>query len=310
MSAATSRRTGSRSRVPTTPSTLSGDAKDALAREVPAEEHCRSALLAGLALYGVPAGGTAFRTQRAAVARLFWSLLGSGERHAIRKVRATRLHRAATYEIAAEAGAPPRRYAARCDRRMELRAAFLACGSLAEPARGYHLEFVPPNPASAARLLTQLRGDGHEPRHATRKQRDLVYFKDLDAIVGVLSAIGAYGAVLHLEDVRAFKDTKNRIHRLVNTEAANVERAASAAALQRDSIAFLADVHGLRRLSPALREVAELRLRHPAETLAELGAHCRPPAKKSTVNGRMSALLRLARRLGSEPSGSAASRKR
>jgi len=286
------------------PSTLSGDAKDALARDRPVPEHCRDALRAGLALYGTASEGTAFRTQRPGIARLFWSLLGERSGGAIRKVATARLRRAPVYEI--EIDRPKtggRRPTARCDRRMELRAAFLACGSLAEPARGYHLEFVPPSDEAQARLVALFRADGHAPRTGTRKGRSVVYFKDIDAIVGVLSAIGAYGAVLHLEDVRALKETKNRIHRLVNTEAANVDRAARAAAAQRETIAFVADAYGLRNLSPALREVAELRLRHPTETLAELGTRCRPPVKKSTVNGRIATLLGIARRLrGDSPS--------
>jgi DNA-binding protein WhiA len=125
----------------------------------------------------------------------------------------------------------------------------------------------------------------------------VVYLKGLDAIVAVLSAIGAYGAVLHLEDVRAMKETKNRIHRLVNTEAANVVRAASAAAAQREAFAYLADAYGLRNLSPALREAAQLRLAHPDETLAELGKRCHPPVGKATLNGRIMALMRLVRRM-------------
>jgi len=255
-----------------------------------------------------------FRTQRAAIARLFWSLLGERGARGIRKIATTRLRRAPMYEIEMESdAAPTRRPTVRCDRRMEIRGAFLACGSLAEPARGYHLEFVPPSSESAARLAALLRADGHLPRLGARKGRELLYFKDVDAIVAVLSAIGAYGAVLHLEDVRALKETKNRIHRLVNTEAANVDRAASAAAAQRESIAFIADAYGLRNLSKPLREVAELRLRHPTETLSELGARCQPPVKKSTVNGRIATLLRLARRLqgaGAALSASAADRSR
>ena len=192
---------------------------------------------------------------------------------------------------------------ARCDRRMEMRAAFLGCGSLAEPSHGYHLEFAPPAPEAAERLAAVMRADGHEPLRATRRGRPLLYFKDIDAIVRLLSSIGAYGAVLHLEGLRALKETKNRIHRLVNTEAANVERAAGAAARQRDAIAALAERRGLGELSAPLREIAELRLRHPAETLAELGRRCRPPVGKSTVNSRLGALLRRA-----SVSGSAANR--
>jgi cell division protein WhiA len=131
----------------------------------------------------------------------------------------------------------------------------------------------------------------------TRKGRQVVYLKGLDAIVTVLGAIGAAGAVFHLEDVRAVKETKNRIHRLVNTEAANVVRAASAAAAQREAIAYLADAYGLRNLSPVLREAAQLRMAHPDETLAELGRRCTPPVGKATINGRIAALLRLVKRL-------------
>ncbi len=278
-------------------STLSADAKDALARDVPASEHCRRALERGLVAFGCAPGAQRFRTQRPAVARLLWSLLGERKRGALRKTAAPRLRRLPVYEIEVEPRLPARIPAARCDRRMELRGAFLACGSLAEPARGYHLEFVPPDAAAAERLVALLRAEGCTPKSMTRKGKPLVYFKDIEAITRVLASIGASSAILHLEDVRALKETKNRIHRLVNTEAANVERAAIAAAAQSEWIALVADAFGLRNLSAPLREIAELRLRHPTETLAELGRRCSPPAKKSTVNGRIAALVRLAREL-------------
>jgi hypothetical protein len=129
----------------------------------------------------------------------------------------------------------------------------------------------------------------------------MVYFKDIDEITQVLAAIGSSSALLHLEDVRAYKETKNRIRRLVNTEAANVDRAAGAAAAQARWIALLADAYGLRNLSAPLREISELRLAHPSETLAELGRRCSPPAPKSTVNGRITALIKLAKALGTHP---------
>jgi DNA-binding protein WhiA len=139
-----------------------------------------------------------------------------------------------------------------------------------------------------------LRAIASEPKHAVRKGHHVLYYKDFEAIAHVLSTIGAFGALLHLEDIRALKETKNRIHRLVNTEAANVERAATAAAAQRQTINFLAETQGLRSLSPALREIAQLRIKHPEESLAELGARCNPPASKSAVNSRLVALARLA----------------
>jgi len=278
-------------------STLSADAKDALAREEVDASHCRAALRDALFLYGSDARRHVFRTQRAALARLAWSLLDDRKAHPIRKVAGSRLQRLPSFEIDFPERELPAKPSTRCDRRMELRGAFLACGSLASPARGYHIEFVAPTEGLAVRLASILRAEGLGPKLALRGGRRIVYFKDIDAITELLASIGASHAVLRLEDIRALKETKNRIHRLVNTEAANVDRAMSAAASQRAAIAYLADAYGLRNLSKPLREAAELRLAYPTETLVELGRRCDPAVKKSTINGRIAALLRLARKL-------------
>ncbi len=277
---------------------ISADTKDALARDLPATAHCRQALLAGLAIYGA-AGRPEFVTHRNAVARLFFTLLDVRKSHSIETRAATRLARLPTFAIALpeRLRAMPPKPAHKCDRLMEIRAAFMACGSLAAGAHGYHLEFVLADERLAARLAWLLRSTGRAPKETLRKARRVLYYKDFDAIGEVLTLIGAFGAVLHLEDVRALRETKNRIHRLVNTEAANMERTAAAAAMQRRTIEFVASAYGLRRLSPALREIAELRLRHPDESLAELGRRCNPAIAKPTVSSRLAALARLAERL-------------
>jgi len=280
-------------------SSLSADSKDALAREVPDAGHCREALAAGLALYGADPETGAFVTHRNSVARLFWSLLDDRKSHPIETRAATRLARLPTFAISIpeKLAGIPTKPVHKCDRLMEIRAAFLACGSLAAGAHGYHLEFVTANDVVAERLMWTLRSTGRTPKRTIRKRRAVVYYKDFEAIVDVLTMIGAFGAVLHLEDVRALRETKNRIHRLVNTEAANLERAAQAAAAQRQLIEYLASAYGLSQLSPPLREIAELRLAHPDESLTELGNRCNPPIAKPTVSSRLSSLSKLAAKL-------------
>ncbi len=275
----------------------SADTKDALARDVPAATHCREALLAGLALYGSTRGE--FVTHRNAVARLFWSLLDERKSHPIETRAPTRLQRLPTFAISfpPRLRATPPKPVRKCDRLIEIRAAFLACGSLAAGTQGYHLEFVARGDDAAARLKWMLRSAGVPPKQARRKARAILYYKDFDAIVELLTQIGAFAAVLALEAVRALRETKNRIHRLVNTEAANLERTAQAAASQRRIIEYLRNAYGLARLTPALREVADLRLKHPDESLAELGRRCNPPIAKPTVSGRLGALSRLAAHL-------------
>jgi cell division protein WhiA len=280
---------------------ISADTKDALARELPDAAHCREALLAGLAVYGTASKAEEFVTHRNSVARLFWSLLDDERKsHPIAPRAATRLQRLPTFAISLpqRLRCTPPKPVHRCDRLIEIRAAFLACGSLAAGSRGYHLEFVVADEFRAERLQWMLRSAGVTPKAMRRKGRIVVYYKDFDAIVELLTLIGAFSAVLRLEDVRALRETKNRIHRLVNTEAANLERTAAAAAAQRRVIEYLENAHGLTRLSPALREIAELRLRYPDESLTELGRRCNPPIAKPTASSRLGALARLAHRLG------------
>jgi len=183
---------------------------------------------------------------------------------------------------------------------MEARGAFLACGSLSAGTQGYHLEFVLTRTADAQRLIWILRALGYPPKQMLRKGRTVLYFKDFDAIAGLLAMMGAHGTVLSLEELRALKETKNRIHRLVNTEAANLERTAAAAAGQNDAIALVINAYGLSRLSPPLREIAKLRINHPDESLSELGRRCNPPIAKPTVSSRLGAIARLAQRLRGE----------
>lgn len=278
---------------------LSADAKDALARELPQNEHCRRALLAGLALYGESRGY--FTTQRNAVARLFRSLANERDLH-LEKVPGLRLRRIPSYRVQLPESlrAFPPKPLRRCDRVMEARAALLACGSLSAAAHGYHLEFVVNGQVRAERLTWILRAIATAPKSMARKGRVVLYYKDFEAIVELLTIAGAHGAVLRLEDVRALKETKNRIHRLVNTEAANLERSAAAAAAQREIIEYVIETHGVHRLSPALREIAQLRLQNPELSLTELGRRCNPPIGKPTANSRLSAIARLARRLRGE----------
>ena len=286
-------------------SSISADTKDALARDVPEATHCRAALRAGLAMYGRDPAGRYFVTHRNTIARLFWSLLEDRKSHPIESRAPTRLARLPTFAILIPPGlaAAHAKPSNKCDRIVEIRSAFLACGSLAAGTHGYHLEFVLHDEHLAERLAWMLRSSSREPKRAVRKHRAVLYYKDFEAIVDVLTRIGAFAAVLQLEDIRALRETKNRIHRLVNTEAANLERVAAAATAQRRTIEYLASAYGLAQLSPPLREVAELRLRHPDESLAELGARCDPPVSKPTASSRLAALSRMAARLRSGRGG-------
>jgi len=102
--------------------------------------------------------------------------------------------------------------------------------------------------------------------------------------------MGAEVAVLSLDEATVVARMLEEANRLTNCDRANLERASSAAHRQREAIAGL-DVAGL---PVALRDVAQLRLRHPSSSFAELGQRGHPPLTKSTVARRMRTLMQLA----------------
>ncbi len=127
-----------------------------------------------------------------------------------------------------------------------------------------------------------------------RKNNFVVYLKEGDQIVNLLNIIGAHSALLDLENIRIYKDMRNNINRIVNCETANLSKTINAAVRQIENIRYLESNYGLAKLSPSLREIAELRLKNPDASLRELGEMLEPPIGKSGVNHRLRKLDKIA----------------
>jgi DNA-binding protein WhiA len=183
-----------------------------------------------------------------------------------------------------------------CCRRALLRAAFLACGSVSDPARGYHLELACRTDDLARAVSGAIGSFGGDAGLTRRRGRALVYVKDAQTVSMLLANMGATRALLRLEEHRALRQTKNSIRRTVNSEAANAARTAASAARQREAArSVLAGAHG-RRISNAVREAARLRIAYPTRTLAELARAARPAITKAAMANRMRLLERLSKR--------------
>jgi cell division protein WhiA len=177
---------------------------------------------------------------------------------------------------------PARLVARRCCRGAYLRGALLGAGSLSPG----HLE-VRFATAEGARFLASLVDElaVHERgRHA------VAYAKGIGAIEDVLAAAGAGGVVLALEERAVIAGTRARANRLANADHANLVRTSRAAHVQLRAIRSL----DVAELPAELRDVADLRLRHPAASLRELAARTDPPATKAAVHRRLRRLVELA----------------
>ena len=100
--------------------------------------------------------------------------------------------------------------------------------------------------------------------------------------------------MLSFEERAVLGTTRARANRLANADHANLVRTSRAAHEQLRAVRRLAAGGVLADLPAGLREVAELRLRHPSLSLRELALKCRPPATKASAHRRLKKLQELA----------------
>jgi len=191
---------------------------------------------------------------------------------------------------------PPRRVVARsCCRAAYVRGALLASGSVSPPPSP-HLEVRSETREGAEAVAAAAAAEGGELKVTERADHVVAYAKGIDRIAGVLAAAGASQAALALQERAVVGSTRARANRLANADHANLVRTGRAAHAQLEAVRRLQREGRVEQLSPPLREIAFLRLKHPSVSLRELGAKCEPPASKSAAHRRLQALVRLARR--------------
>ncbi|MCI1995596.1 MAG: DNA-binding protein WhiA [Clostridium luticellarii] len=185
-------------------------------------------------------------------------------------------------------------------KRAYIRGAFLGGGSISNPEKTYHLEFVTHNDVYAEDLSSLINEYGLNSKVIQRKNSFIVYIKEGEQIVDLLNIIGAYSALLKLENIRIMKEMRNNVNRLVNCETANLSKTVNASVRQAESIKLIQRKIGLSRLPKNLREIAELRLNYPDESLKELGEMLSPKVGKSGVNHRLRRIEKIAGELRKE----------
>lgn len=184
-----------------------------------------------------------------------------------------------------------------CCQRAFLRGAFLSIGSISDPQKSYHLEFVCTDEDKARQLQRVIQGFDIDAKIIIRKKYYVVYLKEGESIVDILNICEAHVSLMKLENMRILKEMRNSINRKVNCETANITKTVNASTRQVEDIEYIRDHYGFSKLSDNLREMAEIRLEHPDAPLKELGGYLDPPVGKSGVNHRLRKLSELADRL-------------
>ena len=178
-----------------------------------------------------------------------------------------------------------------------LRGVFLSCGTVTDPERGYHLEFVVPYKRLSADLMKFMDELGLNPKYIVRKGNHIIYFKDSESIEDILAIMGAANASLYIMNVKIEKDVKNKINRRINFEISNINKTVDAAKLQLEAIEYIESKCGISALPDNLQKIAELRLENPEASLKDLEQMLDEPISRSGVNHRLGRIVKFAEEL-------------
>lgn len=178
-----------------------------------------------------------------------------------------------------------------------VRGVFLACGTITDPNKNYHLEFVIPHKKLCTDLISFLTELGFNPKYIQRKGYHVVYFKESESIEDMLTFMGATESSLEIMGIKMQKDVINRVNRKVNFEMSNLNKTIDAGNRQADAIRQIVDSKGLNFFPDNLREIARLRLENPDISLKELGLMLSEPISRSGLNHRLSKIMEMAREL-------------
>jgi len=182
-------------------------------------------------------------------------------------------------------------------RRAYIRGAFLGAGSISDPEKTYHIEFVVSSNEFGEQFKELINSYGLNSKIAMRKNSYVVYIKESEQISDILNIMGAHKALLSLENTKIVKQMRNDINRIVNCETANLSKTIDASIRQIENIRFIKDTVGLSALPANLREIANLRLENENLSLKELGQMLSAPLGKSGVNHRLRKIEQVAERI-------------
>ena len=178
-----------------------------------------------------------------------------------------------------------------------IRGAFLGGGSISNPGKNYHMEFVTNNQDFAESLKDLINSSGFNCKIVSRKNNYVVYLKESEQISDLLSIIGAHHALLSLQSTKIVKAMRNNVNRIVNCETANLSKTVNASVRQVENIKFIQATAGISSLPENLQEIAKLRVECEDMTLKELGEMLNPPIGKSGVNHRLRKIEEIANKL-------------
>lgn len=152
-----------------------------------------------------------------------------------------------------------------------LRGAFLASGTINDPASGgYHIEIVTNMNREAVYLTNLFQDLDIKAKHIKRNSKYMVYIKNAEVISDIIRMFNATNSYFYFEDIRIYRDHKNMVNRLNNCEIANQEKTINTGLKQIEAIQYLKDNDLYSLLDETTKIVLEYREKYSEASLKEL----------------------------------------
>ena len=180
-----------------------------------------------------------------------------------------------------------------------LRGVFLGSGSINDPKKSrYHMELLINKPEESVFVQKLLNIFDLNAKILNRDKGYMIYIKEAEKISDFLKILGANKAVMYYEDVRVYRDKKNKTNRLNNCEQANMDKIIENATSQLEDIEIIEENEGVVLLDDKVKEALEYRKKYPETSLKELAEiislETNKPITKSGLNHRLKKLKDLA----------------
>ena len=180
-----------------------------------------------------------------------------------------------------------------------LRGVFLGSGSINDPKKSrYHMELLINKPEESVFVQKLLNIFDLNAKILNRDKGYMIYIKEAEKISDFLKILGANKAVMYYEDVRVYRDKKNKTNRLNNCEQANMDKIIENASSQLEDIEIIEENEGVVLLDDKVKEALVYRKKYPETSLKELAEiislETNKPITKSGLNHRLKKLKDLA----------------
>lgn len=172
-----------------------------------------------------------------------------------------------------------------------LRGVFIACGTVNDPAKSYHLEIKLSPDGRVEPLRILLAESGYEAGMTMRGGLAGLFFKSGNTIQELLAFVGATSSVFDFFNAQIERSIRNDENRATNCVTENINRAIRTGAKHLAAIQYLEDHDLIPALPEELQFTARLRLNNPDITLSELAELHFPPVSKSGVYHRLEKVM-------------------